>query len=387
MYSNMKERLTPHHKADEVLPPGSHIVIFCDATAGKSKKETKRTVANGVNTTMMNITQKLEDFGYKPHVISPTMFRSVPLPIDKEFRVPLVRPKKLRSLMQSIKPDAIVNMSPEGALGLSAVRACNTFPLSYTASYTTNLDEYFAEYAAAALHGKISVSPELLHPALRKLYKKAERVLVPTERIQRKLEKIGIERAVVWPGGVDSELFRPIRATESNAYARYGWESLPILLSYGRIVREKRYDDFLSLRTPGFHKVIIGDGPYKKELEEKYADDQTHFLGKLHGEELAHHVRSARLMVFSSKSDTWGLVTTEASASGVPVVAYDVQGPGDNISQGINGILVPTGKSLLEGIPEAIKIDQQKCAEYTAQKYSWDNSAKILLENLRPIQW
>jgi glycosyltransferase involved in cell wall biosynthesis len=98
-------------------------------------------------------------------------------------------------------------------------------------------------------------------------------------------------------------------------------------------------------------------------------------------------VRSAELVILPSKIETDGLVAKEAAASGVPVVAPDVQGPGDCIITGVNGVLVPEKIPLSEGIPQALTIDRQRCAEFTAKTYNWTYTTDILLANLAQIKW
>ena len=100
----------------------------------------------------------------------------------------------------------------------------------------------------------------------------------------------------------------------------------------GRVAVEKNIEAFLKLNLPG-SKVVVGDGPQRSMLEEKYP--KAYFLGMKEGEELAEHYASADVFMFPSRTDTFGLVLLEALASGVPVAAYPVTGPvGDSMVQG-----------------------------------------------------
>ncbi len=95
------------------------------------------------------------------------------------------------------------------------------------------------------------------------------------------------------------------------------------------------------MNLPGT-KVVIGDGPERKQLQSKYPN--VVFVGYKFGEELAAHVASCDAMVFPSRTDTFGLVLIEAMACGVPVAAYPVTGPIDVVKQGITGVLSETCK-------------------------------------------
>ncbi len=85
-------------------------------------------------------------------------------------------------------------------------------------------------------------------------------------------------------------------------------------------------------------KVVIGDGPALKSLEQRFP--AAHFLGAMHGADLASAYATAHVLVFPSRTDTFGLVMIEALASGTPVAGYPVRGPLDIIGtmgRGLSG--------------------------------------------------
>src|SRR6185369_3481271 len=96
----------------------------------------------------------------------------------------------------------------------------------------------------------------------------------------------------------------------------------PIMLNVGRVAVEKNIEAFLDCPVPG-SKVVVGDGPALEPLKARYPD--VHFLGALHGEELASAFRAANVFVFPSLTDTFGLVNIEALACGLPVAAFPVR--------------------------------------------------------------
>jgi len=99
---------------------------------------------------------------------------------------------------------------------------------------------------------------------------------------------------------------------------------------------EKNIGAFLQMPWHG-SKVIIGGGSQRVHLQSRYPD--AHFLGSRFGEDLAAHLAAADVMVFPSRTDTFGLVLLEARACGVPVSAYPVTGPIDVIEDGVSGVL------------------------------------------------
>ncbi len=152
----------------------------------------------------------------------------------------------------------------------------------------------------------------------------------------------------------------------------------PIFLHLGRIAVEKNIKDFLELDLPG-SKVVIGDGPARAALEQAYP--QAHFLGYRENGDLAAHLASADVMVFPSRTDTFGLVMLESMASGVPVAAYPVPGPRDVIRNGVNGWL---DEDLRQAALSALDVDRAGCRRF-AEQYSWENCSRQFLSHIQPL--
>jgi glycosyltransferase involved in cell wall biosynthesis len=147
----------------------------------------------------------------------------------------------------------------------------------------------------------------------------ATAVMVPTQGLKNELEAHAFTNVRIWSRGVDVEGFNP----DSKAQLPYPG---PIWGYIGRIAIEKNIEAFLSLDLPGT-KIVIGDGPARAALAEKYPD--ARFLGPKFGADLARHYAAADVVVFPSKTETFGLVMLEAFACGTPVAAYPVEAPLD----------------------------------------------------------
>ena len=139
----------------------------------------------------------------------------------------------------------------------------------------------------------------------------------------------GFHHLQIWSRGVDVDHFHPIPGAELPYQG-------PIWLYVGRVAVEKNIEDFLKLGLPGT-KVVVGDGPARAALTEKYPD--VRFLGTLSGEALVRVYAASTVFVFPSRTDTFGLVLLEALACGVPVAAYPVQGPLDVVGEAPVGVL------------------------------------------------
>ena len=145
----------------------------------------------------------------------------------------------------------------------------------------------------------------------------------------------GFKNLGMWTRGVDTDLFRPERAIDLGL-------PRPIFPTVGRVAVEKNLTAFLSLDLPG-SKVVIGTGPQEAELRRRFPDAK--FLGALRDERLAAHMAAADVLVFPSRTDTFGVVQLEALACGVPVVATDLPGMAEVVKPEVNGLLIAMGDS------------------------------------------
>jgi glycosyltransferase involved in cell wall biosynthesis len=182
------------------------------------------------------------------------------------------------------------------------------------------------------------------------------------------LEARHFSNVEIWSRGVDTVLFNPIEKVE------WQWPR-PVWINVGRVSVEKNIEQFLELELPG-SKVIVGDGPDRARLEQKYPD--CHFLGYKFGAELSAHLAAADVFVFPSRTDTFGLVMLEAMACGLPVAALPVTGPIDVVRPGITGVL---DEDLERACMAALQIDRDACRDF-AESRSWSRSTEQFLSQL-----
>ncbi len=173
-------------------------------------------------------------------------------------------------------------------------------------------------------------------------------VIVPSQAYADKVRQIGVrpERIFKLPRGVDFQNFHPDKAA-NGAWQELGLPKEGIKLLYvGRISKEKNLellaDAFPGLagRRKDLSLTIVGEGPYRKEMEARLAGvPGVHFTGVVHGEKLAGLFASADIMVFPSLTDTFGNSVVEALASGVPCVTSNEGGPREIIVDGECGLI------------------------------------------------
>jgi glycosyltransferase involved in cell wall biosynthesis len=106
-------------------------------------------------------------------------------------------------------------------------------------------------------------------------------------------------------------------------------------------------------------------------------------MGYRFGEDLAAHLAASDVMVFPSRTDTFGLVNLEAMACGVPVAAYPVTGPIDVIEDGVTGCL---DADLAAAARRALGIDPNACRA-RALRSGWDVCSREFESNLERCEF
>jgi glycosyltransferase involved in cell wall biosynthesis len=313
---------------------------------------------NGVVTTFSNIELLAKHDGHDIAYIDPSDFASIPAPGYPEVR--LSWPRKIGRLIESQHPDYI-HIATEGPIGLAARLWLDRRGWRYNTSYHTKFPEFIK---------KIYGVPEwMTYAYVRWFHKHSGRVLTTTETMVNDLRAHGFRGDIrAWTRGVDRRVFGP------GLRNRSGGDK--ILLNVGRVSKEKGLDDFCKLAIPGTRKIVVGDGPYRAELEQRYPD--VEFVGAKTGRALAEYYANADVFVFPSKADTFGVVIIESLAVGTPVAAYPVAGPRDILEEGITGYMSPC-------LSDAVEI----CLDYprdrvvdASQRWTWEACWQIFRDNL-----
>ena len=154
---------------------------------------------------------------------------------------------------------------------------------------------------------------------------------MPTPSIQRVLEDHGVEGDYrPWPRGVDGQHFNPAMRSLTWRRARGVEDTQPLVVFAARLKWEKGLSqlatiiEMLNERRPNVRTMIVGDGVAYKHLSERLSN--TIFTGFLESTELATAYASADIFLYPSQTDTFGNVTLEAMASGLPVMCARAPG-------------------------------------------------------------
>ncbi|HZA22289.1 MAG TPA: glycosyltransferase family 1 protein [Dehalococcoidia bacterium] len=315
---------------------------------------------NGVVRTLQSVADHLVRLGHEVILITPEQFRSIPCPTYPEIRLALNAWPKVGQMIRHRQPDSIF-IATEGPLGLAARQFCRSRRLRFTTSFSTKFPEY--------IRLRFLIPEGWSYQYFRWFHNGADAVMAPTSSLRRELESQGIRNTAMWELGVDVELFKSSPNALFNKLAR------PIMLYVGRVAVEKNIETFLSLPLEGT-KVVVGNGPAIAQLQGKFPE--AVFVGEKHGPELADYYAAGDVLVFPSRTDTFGLVLLEALACGTPVAAFPVTGPIDVIKDDQVGAL---DEDLARAVTRALTLNREDCRKY-ALRYSWENCARVLAQHL-----
>jgi len=307
---------------------------------------------NGVAMTLAKLVQGLSHRNHDVQLIRPrqtktdspmsdasleeVLMRGMPIPRYPELKLGLPSKKTLVKTWTLRRPD-VVHIATEGPLGWSALQAAKVLKLPVTSDFRTNFQSYSKHYGVGWLRKPIVAY-------LRKFHNATACTMVPTRELMRTLSQNGFANLKVVSRGVDTKLFNIAKRDTSLRSSWGATDDTKVLISVGRMAPEKNLDQVLktydALKSTGqaFKLVMVGDGPLKEQFQKRYPE--IIFPGMLSQTNLAAYYASSDLFIFPSQTETFGNVTLEALASGIPVLAFDCAAARDWVQTGVNGWLV-----------------------------------------------
>jgi glycosyltransferase involved in cell wall biosynthesis len=230
-------------------------------------------------------------------------------------------------------------ISTPGPIGLCALGCAKLLGLRTSGIYHTDFPQY------ARFLSDDAFMESMVWNYMQWFYGQTDLVYVNSEFYRRRWIDRGIapDKLRIFPRGLDTELFNP-SMREEKFWLKRGAKG-PVLIYVGRISKEKDLNllaevmPALRKKAGTFTLVIVGEGPYRAELEKLLPD--AIFTGILSGRELGVAYASADLFVFPSTTDTFGNVVVEAMAAGLPVAVSDVGGPRELVKTSLMGRVLP----------------------------------------------
>ncbi len=261
-----------------------------------------------------------------------------------DFSVRLPVPYPVHERIDKFKPDIIHSHHPF-LLGDTALRIARAHGLPLVFSHHT-FYEHYTHY--------IPFDSELVRSFVRRLSSKyanlCHGVIAPSESVAEIIRARGVERPIaVIPTGVDLSLFKGGRSERFRR--QHGLSSGTHLIGHvGRLAAEKNLA-YLARAVASYlgHNqdcrfAVVGHGEAETTIREIFAEvgaaDRLILTGPLQHENLADAYRAFDLFVFSSQTETQGVVLAEAMAAGTPVIALDAPGAREVVKDGNNGRLL-----------------------------------------------
>jgi len=321
-------------------------------------------VRDGANQALNRLVEFLLRQGVHVRVYSPTTdtpafepagelfsIPSVPIPGRPEYRLGLGLSSSVRRDLAEFKPN-IVHIAAPDIIGHRAVTWARRNKIPAVASVHTRFDTYLAYYHLQALE-------PLARGIMRRLYLRCDGLLVPAESIAAVLHAQRMNRYIsIWSRGVDREQFNPERRDMEWRRSLGIADNEFVVAFLGRIVMEKGLDvfsdavDALEARNVPHRALIIGEGPARPWFEERLGA-QAIFVGHQENSGLARALASTDVLLNPSITETFGNVTLEAMACGLPVVAAVATGATSLVHDGETGVLVEPGDE--DGFADALQ--------------------------------
>jgi len=301
-----------------------------------------------------------------------------------EYRLAKGLSRAVKADLAAWKPN-IVHVSAPDILGHRALGWARRQGLPSIASLHTRFETYPRYYG-------IGFTEPLLVWLQKRFYDRADQVMVPSPSMATLLREWGVRTPIgIWSRGINHERFNPGRR-DMAWRRRLGIGDDEVAVGFlGRLVLEKGLGVFaevigtLKARGVAHRVLVVGEGPARDWFAQHVPE--AVFTGFQAGDDLARAVAGMDMFFMPSVTETFGNVTTEAMAAGVPVVAARATGAIDLVEDGVTGFLVPPQdvKAYADAIQRLIedpvlRASAGKAGHARVQGYEWDRVNASMME-------
>jgi glycosyltransferase involved in cell wall biosynthesis len=359
-------------------------------------------VRDGANQALNRLVEYLLRQGAEVRIYSPTVAKpalppmgevvhipSCAIPGRPEYKFPLGLPRRVRRDIRAFRPDIFHIASPD-VLGHRAATLARRMQVPVIASVHTRFETYLRYYGAA-------FAEPVIEAILRRFYRRCDAIFAPSDSMAQLLREQRMNYDVgIWTRGIDTKVFNPGRRD-------LGWrgslgidDDVPVIGFVGRLVMEKGLDVFSDTadrleRRQVRHKVlVVGKGPAREWFERRLPN--AVFAGFQEGSDLGRAVASMDMLFNPSVTETFGNVTLEAMASGLPVVAASATGSESLVMDGVTGRLVCPGAvdAFADALAfycqdEAARRQAGRAGCEATRRFGWDEVNQELVNGYRRV--
>jgi len=298
---------------------------------------------------------------------------------------------QVRRDLKAFAPN-IVHLSSPDPLGHRALSWARARNLPTVASVHTRFETYPRYYGLAFLE-------PLIESILRRFYRRCDAIVAPSESMAQLLRNQRMNYDVgIWTRGIDREIFNPGRRDMAWRQSLGIGDDAPVIGFIGRLVMEKGLDVFsdtidqLTARQVQHKVLVVGEGPAREWFQNRLPN--AVFTGFQKGQDLGRAVAGMDMLFNPSVTETFGNVTLEAMACGLPTVAARATGSESLVTEGVTGRLIRPGAiSAFADALQAYCIDADArhaagaAAQARAEHNGWDQVNQALVDTyLRVIR-
>lgn len=275
-------------------------------------------------------------------------------------------------------------------IGWTAVYLSRKYDIPLVLTYHTRYEQYLHYIKASCFQSAVPFY-------MKKFMGFCDMVFAPTPLMQEYLYQIGCRTPVrILPTGISDDSFHA-DADEALALRRRllgecGGSKKYLFCTVARLAKEKNLEFLFRVlaarkkaeKESDFRFVLVGEGPEEKHLRKLAVrldlQEEIHFAGRVPNEEIRNYCCASDLFLFSSLSETQGIVLLEAMAAGTPVLAVRATGVSDIVVGGVNGFMTDMSETefgeTLDFLLQNPRGYLEKGARYTAHKYQGEDIAR-----------
>ncbi len=369
-------------------------------------------LVNGVVTSISSLKEAYERKGHEVYIFAPRVedyldqeknvfrYRSVNITSKVKYPLPIPLSFRAKKVITEFNPD-IVHFHHPFLLSLPAIMYGRKLGIPKILTIHTQYEQY-AYYVSPVPE---RVTHEAIKMIISNLAYKTDCITTPSASMKKIIENYGIKNRIeVIPNAIhlisfkeDDELKRAEIKKKYNLK-----ENDKIVLFVGRVASEKSIDKIIKalaiIKKRNINKVkllIVGGGKAMDELIQLArtlkVEEDVIFAGTVSYEEIQHYYKMAYVFTIASTTETFGIVTIEALASGVPVVAVKAPGAADILTDAVDGLLVDDNvEKIANALEKIIKEPElreklSRGALKTSEKYSINTISEVMLNLYREV--
>ena len=347
---------------------------------------------NGIAVAITNLKKSLNQLGHEVTVLAPhnpnapkhekgiIRYPSLENPLVKDYPIPLAPGiRSVAKLLRDHEPD-LIHVHHPGHVGTMARVLAMRYGAPLVFTYHTRYDLYAKKYAPYLPR---NLKKALSSDRVDSFCKKVDLIVAPSAYMNKNLaKKFRYQKIVTIPTGVTKGKVK--KTNKSTLRKKLGIDrSKIILLSVGRVAREKNQEVLIQMMKNLDDKhvlVLVGDGPSREKLEklstETSVADRVYFTGWVPHSEVGNYYDLADYFVYSSQTETQGIIFLEALSHGLPILSVTSSAAREWVTKDIGKLTKSDPGDLAEKFGELAKLNKKdliknakaKSRQFTAEK-------------------